>query len=172
MKEEKNQPNIIDTRSRLRRTAYYSLATRAWKSGDSYTWVRALVCTGAQHVVSDTRRNRACEKFKAAIALVCVPLNHAPPRSHIARVSYTCAHDACLALMYRVLFPLSYFLPLYLSLFSFSVSLSDNAAKTADLGLLTMSVGRLIRYVGRRALRYSYLPGIRGLHRYLLALHV
>ena len=76
-----------------------------------------------------------------------MPLWH----SHSARVSHTCAQDACPALVYRsVVLLLSSPLSLSLSLsltfrlfirlfFSFSVSPSDNAAKTADLGLLTMS---------------------------------
>lgn len=38
-----------------------------------------------------------------------------------------------------------------------SLSFQLTAAETADLGLLTMSAGRLIRYVNARTLRYSYL---------------
>lgn len=168
MKEEKNQPNIIDTRSRLRRTAYYSLATRA-----SRTRGCARSCVLARNMWSVThegivRAKSLRPRLRSCASLLTMPL-HAHTslayhiRVHTTRVSRLCIVSCFLSLTFCL-----FICPF----FSFSVSLSDNAAKTADLGLLTMSVGRLIRYVGRRALRYSYLPGIRGLHRCLLALRV
>lgn len=61
-------------RARRRQSVHYSLATRVWRSSGAAARTRerrALVCTGAQRVVSDTRVNRACEKFKVAIARLC-----------------------------------------------------------------------------------------------------
>lgn len=119
----------------------------------------------AQHVVSDTRRNCACEKFKAAVARVCARASYyASPHTNVCVRVYVRTRRVSLALMYLLFFPSILFPRFHCLALSFSPSLSplslsispaDNAAKTADLGLLTMSVGSLIRYVSRRALRYS-----------------
>ena len=93
----------------------------------------------------------------------CEPLNPLCPSTHslalCSRITYVCTRRvsrACVSLC--LLLSLSYFLPLYPSLFfSFSVSPSDNAAKTRLTLACWPWVGRLIRYVGRRALRYSYI---------------
>lgn len=98
-------------------------------------------------------RLRACARL-----LPCLPTHTHTP---IVRICVHTTRVSRLCISYS--FPLSSFLVFIASLrlfssrysLSLSISPADNAAKTADLGLLTMSVGSLIRYVSRRALRYS-----------------
>lgn len=130
----------------------------------------------AQHVVSDTRRNCACEKFKAAVARVCARASyHASPHTNVCVRVYVRTRRVSLALMYLLFFPSILFPRFHCLALSFSPSLSPLSLSlslqlTTRQRLLTLacwpwvSAAWFVTLAGGRYGIRKYLTGIRRLH--------